>query len=220
MAALTACLLLLPGCSSATISPQPERPASKPNATATPAPSPVEEPEAPDPYDGWQLTEFANGFASIKTPPGVAVSIDDRTAGGEPPRYLGGSVLAFPNTEHVVQVGILTAASSRWQNGIICGQSVIASYDGAAGVAEPNRLWVTTTVQGNYRYVNMMLASDEPLGEDCLTVVELPVPAGGVMRAVMHGSMDSSVAEADVAAWVDTEEARDVIKAMQSIAVW
>ena len=220
LAASVATLLLLAGCAGAP-GPEPEQPQPSPTAPA-PAPetAPPPEPPAPaDPYEGWTETVFASGFASVQTPPGADPSVHERDEAGSAPRFLGGDVLVFPNTDRLTSVAVRSAELPSWQSGTVCGDVLLGEYDGAPGIASEHKLWATTTVEGDYRYITLMLASADPHGENCGSVIDLAAPDGGAVRAAMVRSMPGSVTEAEAAAWLESAEAREVMLVMQSVTV-
>ncbi|GAA2827714.1 hypothetical protein FB468_2694 [Leucobacter komagatae] len=196
-----------------------------PSPTPTPEPSPEPSPEQPKlpppptPPEGWEQGSFAFDQATFWAPPGAEINRFDFDWSGSAPRWAGGSVGIFPSSRLPMGFRYHPEGSVTWMNDIICGDTVLGTFDGARAISSTNKIWFTTTVVGDYRYLLLRMADTAPTGADCVNAFDVPTGDGWAVYADMQHTLPASSTEDEARAWVEGPEAQTAISVMQSLSV-
>lgn len=210
-AVLLAVALVMVGCAP---SEEPAQPT--PTTSVPPVTAPAEEPAV----SGWGSVEFAYGFATVPIPEDATITTSELGTVGTAPRWGGGFAEITLRDGKRIWVNVFSAAGyATAQSGPPCGDVVLASFPGAAGIGLDNEVWFVTAVSGEYRSNSLLLSAGAPLGQMCAPQGMLPAPEGGAVSAVLSESSSGTVTEDELVQWIDSEDGQAAVRVLQSVTV-
>lgn len=152
-------------------------------------------------------------------PPGVEINRFDFDWSGSSPRWAGGSVAIFASPGLPMGFSYHPEGSITWMNDVICGDTVLGSFNGARAISSTNKIWFTTTIVGDYRYLLLRMAETAPTGAGCVTLFDVPTGDGWAVYADTQHTLPASSTEDEAKAWAEGPEAQTAISVMQSLSV-
>ncbi|MBC9936756.1 MULTISPECIES: hypothetical protein [unclassified Leucobacter] len=215
-AALVA-LLVLSGCAAAgEVMPTPSQ-----SAAPTQTPEVPETTALPVP-EGWTQLDFGYGFASVLAPMESAVELQDLATPGTAQRFGGGYTIITQDEQTKIHFLLMSAANAATvQSGPPCGDVLVETLPGAAGIPVPHNLYLVTSALGTQFQPSVlaMLSTTPPVGEKCGPGAQITVPEGGFISGFAWADLPVGATMDDALAWIDSPAGQEAIRIVQSVQV-